>query len=78
MSTTTLMLMGAWVRWIILNLLRPFGIIYGICALIRLLYRTCPPLARKPIWTAVAVHSIALLLIVWIVGVVVCHLLELA
>jgi hypothetical protein len=75
MNHTGLILMGAWVRWIILNLLRPFGLVYGVCALIRLLYRIAP-LGRRPIWTAVAAHTTVLLLIIWILGVVVCHLLE--
>ncbi len=59
-----LIAMGLWVRWIILGLLFPLGVIHFTCCLIRLLYRVSPALARRPLWTAVVTHLVVVLALI--------------
>ena len=72
-----LIAMGLWERWIILGLLRPFGMVHLTCGLIRLLYRAGGPFVRRPIWTAVGTHLILLALFVSVLGVLAWRMMEL-
>jgi len=70
----TLIVMGLWMRWIILGLLYPIGMVHFTCGLIRLLYRVSPALARRPIWTAVTTHLIVFMVLLIAAGAVVWRL----
>jgi hypothetical protein len=76
---TTLVGMGLWMRWVILGVLHPIGMVHATCGLIRLLYRASPALARRPIWTAVITHLLVFLAlltaaaaVLWKLGRAVC------
>jgi hypothetical protein len=57
-----LIVMGFWVRWIILNFLRLLGVVNLVHVTLQVLYRT--NLVRKPLVTATLLHFILVLLLV--------------
>jgi len=59
-----LITMGLWVRWIILGLLFPLGMLHFTCGVIRLIYRASPALGRRPLWTAVITHLAILIVLI--------------
>ena len=89
---TRLIAMGLWVRWIILGLLHPIGMVHITCGLARQLYRA-NRLARnnrvharnnrdllfirKPLWTVVILHLVLLMALLWIAAILFCRVLEL-
>jgi len=72
-----LLILGFWVRYIILGLLYPLGMVHLTAALVRIFYRIFPPMARRPIWTAVITNLAILIALLWGASVVLCRLVRL-
>lgn len=72
-----LIAMGLWVRWIILGLLHPIGMVHVTCGLARQLYRNNLTFASRPLWTVVILHLVILLTLLGVVAFLFWRFLEL-